>query len=192
MPSTPGQIVEAAKARWDRTTPRERLLLAGLTLAAAAALPVAANDWAGAQAAREAEDAGRLTLLQSRDDGARLRGAEARVAALEAKVRAWTPSAPSFAVARVQAEQEAALAGAQSGMTLLEIRTADTPDRIGDLSLVRIDLSGTSEAGRLGGLVTRLAAVRPGWIVERAATEPGAPPRLRLVLLAPFRTTARS
>lgn len=183
-------MVDAARARWSRTTARERLLLAGLAVGAAVAAPVAAQGWAAVQAGREAESAGRLQQLRAAADGGRLRDAQARLDALEARARGWSASAPSFAVARVQAEQDAAVAAAQAGLTGLEVRAAETPDVVGGVGFVRVELSGGGFAWRrLGELTRRLAALRPGVVVERAATEgEGADARLRLVLLAPVRT----
>ena len=175
------------RARLDRATPRERLLLAALAAAGLAALPFAAHDWAGRRAADAAADTARLEALRAADDGARLRGAAARLDGLEARVRAWSPPAPSFATARVLVEQEVAVAAAQARVTNLKIHAAETPDRLGPASFVRVEVSsGFSWAG-LAEMIRRLAAVRPGYVVERASTEgEGADRRLRLVLLAPY------
>ena len=188
--ATTSRFTDTAGARWRRTTPRERLLLTGLALAAAAAAPVAAQGWAAAQVSREAESAARLQQLRATADAGRLRGAQARLEVLEARVRAWSAPAPSFAVARVQAEQDVAVAASQAGLTALEVRAAETPDVIGGIAFVRVELSGGGFAWRrLAELTRRLAAVRAGMVVERAATEgDGADARLRLVLLAPVRT----
>ncbi len=190
--ATASRAVEAAGARWRRATPRERALLAVLAIGAAVAAPVAAQGWASGQAAREAESAASLQQLRAAADGGRLRGAQARLEALEARARAWSAPAPSFAVARVQAEQDAAVAAAQAGLTALEVRAAETPDAVGGVTFVRVELSGGGFAWRrLADLTRRLAAARPGLVVERAATEGEGPDsRLRLVLLAPVRTPA--
>ncbi len=187
LPSVAG----AVRARFGRTTSRERLLLAGLGLAGLAALPFAAHDWAARRAAETAADAARLQTLVAADDAARLRGVEGRLAGLEARVRAWSPPAPSFPVARVLVEQEVALAAAQAGITGLDVHAEETPDAVGPARFVRVEVGCAFSWAKTAELVRRLAAVRPGYVVERAAAEgEGADARLRMVLLAPFRTGA--
>lgn len=177
----------AARARWSRATSRERLLLAGLGLAALAYLPFAAQGWAQVRATQATDNAARLQALTAADDGTRLRGVEARVTGLEARVRAWSPTAPSFPVARVLVEQEVALAAAGAGMTSLDVHAAETPDQIGPARFVRVELGSSFTWSSLAVLMRRLAAVRPGYVVDRASAEgEGEQARLRLVLLAPF------
>lgn len=185
------QILGAAGARLRKATVRERLLLGGLALGLAIAAPLLAQGWSAEQAAREADDVARLRQLQAASSGPALRLAQARVSSLEARVRSWTPAAPSYAVSRVLVEQDAALAAAQAGFSALEVRAAETPDVVGGVSFVRVELSGSGFTwGRLGDFVRRIASARPGAVVERSATE-GDPPdvRLRMVLLAPVRVT---
>lgn len=186
----PGDFIGAARTQWSRRTSRERALLGGLAVAAACALPFFASEWAREQAADAAESQARLGALAAARGGSPV-GAQARLLALEGKVRAWTPAAPSFAVARVLVEQEAALAASRAGLTALEVHAAETPDRVGDVEFVRVDLSGAgADWPRLAEVVRRLAEARPGYVVERAASDgTGADARLRLVLLAPFRTS---
>lgn len=180
------------RARLDRTTPRERVLLAGLAAAGLVALPFLAHEWAGRRAADAAADTARLQALRAADDGARLRGAAERLDGLEARVRGWSPPAPSFATARVLVEQEVAVAAAQAHVTSLEIHAAETPDRVGPATFVRVEVSSSFSWPSLAEMTRRLAAARPGYVVERASTEgEGADARLRLVLLAPFSAAAR-
>ena len=179
-------------ARLRRATPRERLLLAGLAAAGLVALPFLAHEWASGRAADAAADAARLQALRAADDGARLRGTAARLDGLEARMRAWSPPAPSFATARVLVEQEVAVAAAQAHVTSLEIHAAETPDRLGPATFVRVEVSSSFSWAALGEMTRRLAATRPGYVVERAATEgEGADTRLRLVLLAPYSAAGR-
>ncbi len=181
----------AVRARLDRTTPRERALLLALAAAGLVALPFLAQDWATHRAADAATDAAHLQALQAADDGARLRRTALHLAELESRVRAWSPPAPSFATARVLAEQEVAVAAAQAGVTSLEVHTADTPDRIGPATFVRVDVISSFSWASLAALTRRVAVDRPGAVVERVSTEgEGSDARLHLVLLAPYRETA--
>ncbi len=180
-----------ARARWERSTPRERYLLLALAAAGLLALPFLAQGWASGRVVDATADTARLQALQAADDGARLRTAALRVQALEDRVHAWSPPAPSFATARVLVEQEVAVAAAQAGVTSLEVHAADAPDRLGPARFVRVEVSSSFSWASLAQLTRRLAAVRPGVVVERASTDgAGADARLHLVLLAPFREGA--
>lgn len=182
---------DAARTRWDRTTPRERWLLGALAAAGLVALPFLAHDWADHRAQDAAADAARLQELQAADDGARLRSAAQRVAELEGRVRAWSPPAPSFATARVLVQQSVAVAAAGARVTGLEVHAAETPDRVGPATFVRAELSCSFSWASLAELTRRLAAERPGVVVERASTEgTGRDARLRMVILAPYREGA--
>ena len=186
-------LTDAVRTRLGRTTRRERALLAAVGVAGLAALPFLAHDWADRRRADALADAARLQALTAADDAGRLRAVSARVAALEARVRGWAPPAPSFAVARVQVEQEVALAASQARLTTLDVRSAETPDRIGGLPFVRVEVESAFSWPGLAELMRRLATGRPGVLVERAAREGEGPDaRLRLVLLAPFRTEGRA
>ena len=187
MAVTFASATHAVRGRLGRSTTRERALLLALGAAALVALPFAAQSWAAHRQADAEADAGHLQALRAADDGARLRTTALRLDGLEAKVRDWSPPAPSFATARVLVEQEVAVAAAQAGVTGLEVHAADTPDRIGPAAFVRVELSSSFSWAALAQITRRIAAVRPGTVVERASTEgDGRDARLRLVLLAPY------
>ena len=74
-----------------------------------------------------------------------------------------------------------------AGVTSLEVHAADAPDRLGPARFVRVEVSSSFSWASLAQLTRRLAAVRPGVVVERASTDgAGTEARLHLVLLAPF------
>ena len=188
MTETFTRATGAVRARLDRATPRERVLLLALAAGGLVALPFLAQGWAAGRIVDAAADTARLQALRAADDGARLRGATLRLAELEGRVRDWSPPAPSFPTARVLVEQEVAVAAAQAGVTGLEVHAADTPDRIGPASFVRVEVTSSFSWASLAQLTRRLAAERPGTVVDRVSTDgAGADARLHLVLLAPFR-----
>ena len=193
MPSlTLPSMALAVRSRFGRTSLRERGLLASLAVAGLVALPFAVQGWAQAEVDRASADAARLQSLSSPGDMVRLWRSASELAGLEARVQAWTPTAPSFPVARVLAEQALVSAAVQAGLLMPDVQAAETPDRIGAVTFVRLEVSADFGWAKLAALTRRLNSTCPGCVIERAAAEgEGAEARLRMVVLSPFRVTGR-
>ena len=136
-----------ARARWlelsarlKRTTPRERVLLAVLVMAALVYMPIAASDWRTAQEdayvdAISEEAAARLALAASR----RVEAAASDRAAVE-DMRTWGFSALNAQVAAVAIEQALVRAATAVELPGFSVTVAPEPEVIGPTSWIEAEV----------------------------------------------------
>ena len=115
----------ALQARLQRTTPRERILLGGLLLAALVYAPIVVFDWRTAQEDRYIDamterSAARLAQAASR----RITANAPDQAAIE-DMRDWGLEAANVAVAQVRVEQHLVQAATAAGLTNIKITTKE-------------------------------------------------------------------
>lgn len=116
---------DAVAARLRRTTPRERLLLAGLAGIALIYAPIAAYGWRATQEDAYVEalterSAARLAQRAAR----RVQAAASDTAALE-DMRSWGFEAANLAVLRVMIEQRLLTAAAEAGFENVQVTVDD-------------------------------------------------------------------
>lgn len=116
--------MRAVEARLQRTTPRERVLLGGLIMAALIYAPIAAIEWRDVQQDRYVEamterSAARLTRAASR----RITAMASDDAAIE-DMKTWGFEASNLAIAQVILEQKLIEAAEKAGLANVKI----TPD----------------------------------------------------------------
>ena len=197
----------ALQARLQRTTPRERLLLGGLMLAALVYAPVAAAGWRTAQEDRYIE-------AMSERSAARLSRAAARRVALAAAdtaavadMRGWGFEGSNLAVVRVRIEQRLAQTAADAGLANVRIVVDEEPEALGPTrwlgAEVQADLlwrptfafldalTGWPEGFRVLGFA--YDGYQPPAAVDPAAppVRPGAPARVRIGLAFPVAAAAQ-
>lgn len=117
--------------RLQRTTPRERLLLGVLVLAALVYAPVAAIGWRTNQEDRYVEamteqSAARLDRAAAR----RVAAAAANTAAID-DMRTWGFEGGNLAVVRVRIEQRLAQAAADAGLANVQIMVEEETETVG-------------------------------------------------------------
>ena len=116
--------MRALEARFPRTTPRERVLLGGLILAALVYAPIAAIEWRDAQRDRYIE------AMTERGSARLARAASRRITASTADqaaitdMKTWGFEASNLAIAQVLLEQRLVEATTKAGLANVKI-TAD-------------------------------------------------------------------
>ncbi len=121
----------ALQVRLQRTTPRERILLGGLILAALVYVPIMVFDWRTAQEDRYIE------AMTERSAARRAQAASQRITANApdqaaiADMRDWGLEAANVAVAQVRVEQYLFRAATAAGLTNIRITTQPELEVIG-------------------------------------------------------------
>lgn len=117
-------------ARLQRTTPRERILLAVMVLAALIYAPISAADWRVRQEDRYVEAlTSRASARLAASAARRVQAAAADETALE-DMKTWGFEATNVAIAQVRIEQRLAKAATDAAMTNFIITTDAEPETI--------------------------------------------------------------
>ena len=121
----------ALKARFTRTTPRERLLLGALAVGAGVYAPVAAMEW-------RAEQEDRYSVAQADQDAARQALSASRAIAARAPdetaiedMKTWGFEAGNVAIAQVRIEQRLVEAATEAELSNIRITTDSEIESIG-------------------------------------------------------------
>lgn len=117
--------------RLRRTTPRERLLLAGLILGVLIYAPVAASGWRSQAAETYAEAMTERTAARLASDQARRVVAASADAAAVRDMRQWGFEAANVPVAQVRIEQQLLASAQVAELTQMRITTDSEPEAIG-------------------------------------------------------------
>ena len=169
---------------WNRLTTRERLLLGAAALAVLILVPLKAHDWA--------DD--RIIGYAAASDAARTArtSAETNYPALEvqadgelARARSWALQAKSVQLGRVLLEEECLSAALKAGVTDADVHSAETIDKVGSLSFVNLEITGTFSWSALQGIFANLSKAHHAFILDALEVPDGPKPRFRLELRAP-------
>jgi hypothetical protein len=121
----------ALVARLQRTTPRERVLLGVMVLAALVYAPISAADWRTRQEDRYVDAlTSRASARLAASAARRVEAAAADDSAVE-DMKTWGFEAANVAIAQVRIEQRLAKAATDAGMTNFTITTDSEPEMIG-------------------------------------------------------------
>jgi hypothetical protein len=169
---------------WDRLTQRERLLLGAGVLAVSILVPLKAHDWAEEKIVSyaTATDAARTARASAETN---YPAVEVRANAELARAASWAMQAKSVQVARVLLEEECLSAALKAGVTDADVHSAETIDRVGTLSFVNLEITGTFSWTGLQGTFANLSKARHAFILDGVEVPDGPKPRFRLELRAP-------
>lgn len=195
----------ALQARLQRTTPRERILLAGLLLAALVYAPIVVFDWRAAQEDRYIEAMTERSAARLAQSASRRITANAPDQAAIADMRDWGLEAANVAVAQVRVEQYMVQAATAAGLTNIKIVTEPEIEVIGPTqwlgAQIQADLRWSPTFAFLDALTAWTAGFRitqfqyeitTGPVLVQA--DPAAPPlgRLTIGLAVPVSVEARA
>lgn len=169
---------------WDRLSRRERLLLGAGALAVSILLPLKAHDWAEEKVVSYAasSDAARTARASGATNFPAL---EVRANRELARAGSWALRAKSVQVARVLLEEECLSAALKAGVSDANVHSAETIDKIGTLSFVNLEITGTFSWTALQGIFAGLSKARHAFILDGIEVPEGPRPRFRLELRAP-------
>lgn len=189
-----------ARARWldlsarlRRTTPRERVLLAVLVMAALVYMPIAASDWRTSQEdayvdAVSDQAAARLALAVSR----RVEAAASDRAAIE-DMKTWGFSALNAQVAAVAIEQALVRAATTAELPAFSVTVAAEPQAIGPTNWMEAEVQADLRWNPTFDFLDAVAAWPEGFRVTSFSYDiggsPGAPDagKVRMGLAFPVR-----
>lgn len=157
--------VQSLRARLDRTTRRERLLLGGLAVAAFLYAPVVALDWRTAQEERYTQattdrSAARLTLASAR----RVAADPTSQAVLD-DMNSWGFTAANIDVARVLIEQRLIEDAQAVGLGNARVSTDEEAQAIGPLQWLGAEVTADLSWTAVFGFLDRLGAWPEGFQV---------------------------
>ena len=155
----------ALVSRLQRTTPRERVLLAVMALAALVYAPISAADWRVRQEDRyvdamSARASARLAASAAR----RVRAVTADESALQ-DMKTWGFEASNVAVAQVRIEQQLAKAATDAGMTSYVITTDSEVETIGATQWVGAEIQADLRWNPTFSFLDRVATCPEGFRV---------------------------
>lgn len=161
-------------ARLKRTTPRERLLLAVLAMAALVYMPIAASDWRTSQEDRYVnavtdQGAARLAVAASR----RVEAAASDRAALE-DMKTWGFGALNAQVAAVAIEQQLVRAAADAELPGFTVAIAPEPQAIGPTTWMEAEVQADLRWSPTFDFLDAVAAWPEGFRVTRFSYDLGA------------------
>lgn len=160
-------------ARLKRTTPRERVLLAVLVMAALVYMPIAASDWRASQEdayvdAVGDQGAARLALAASR----RVEAAASDRAALE-DMKTWGFSALNAQVAAVTIEQALVRAATTAQLPGFSVTIAPEPEVIGPTTWMQAEVQADLRWNPTFDFLDSVAAWPEGFRVTRFSYDLG-------------------
>jgi len=166
----------ALQVRLQRTTPRERILLGGLILAALVYAPIMVFDWRTAQEDRYIE-------AMTEQSAARLaRAASQRITANApdqaaiSDMRDWGLEAANVAVAQVRVEQHLFGVATAAGLTNIRITTDPEIEVIGPTQWVGAQIQADLRWSPTFAFLDRLTAWTAGFRITQFQYEITAPP----------------
>lgn len=155
----------ALVARLQRTTPRERVLLGVMALAALVYAPISAADWRVRQEDRYVDAlSARASARLAASTARRVETAAADDFAVE-DMKTWGFEASNVAVAQVRIEQQLARAATDTGMTNLVITTDSEVETIGVTQWVGAEIQADLRWNPTFAFLDRVAAWPEGFRV---------------------------
>lgn len=146
-------------ARLQRTTPRERVLLGVMVLAALVYAPISAADWRIRQEDRYVDAlTSRASARLAANAARRVEAAAADDSAVE-DMKTWGFEAANIAIAQVRIEQQLVKAATDTGMTNFTITTDSEPETIGVTQWVGAEIQADLRWNPTFALLDRVA----GW-----------------------------
>lgn len=167
-------------ARLQRTTPRERVLLGVMALAALVYAPISAADWRVRQEDRyvdalSARASARLAASAAR----RVEAAAADDSAVE-DMKTWGFSATNVAVAQVRIEQQLAKAATDAAMTNFVITTEGEVETIGTTQWLAAEVQADLRWAPTFAFLDRVAAWPEGFRIVGFGYEMTAPSQFQI------------
>jgi hypothetical protein len=173
----------------QRMSRREKLLGGFMLLVVLVLAPLKAWDWSQSQMTSLTADKAALQAVVVQDNPVQIRRTSRLLSQQRRQVQSWSWRSPSFDVARVLLEQEAAVAAVKAGVANPEVKSSDQPVMVGPARFVRVELSGPFTWPSFSALVQRLSSLGKGYIVDsvsvQSETDGG---QFKLAVLMPFVT----
>ncbi|MBJ7485267.1 hypothetical protein [Brevundimonas sp.] len=157
--------------RLARTTPRERLLLGSLVVAAIAYAPVAALDWRSSQEARYVDALTRRAEARAAQSQAAQLARDAQDAAVLEDMNSWGFTAGNVAVAQVALEQRILESATAAQLTNFRITTDTELQTIGPISWLGADVQADLRWGPTFAFLDGLAGWPEGFRVTSFSYE---------------------